>query len=176
GVVHGTRYLDEGDLDEDDEVDSALGDDIAGPNAPTRWQISPLMTIQDQIDVTTFELHVAQWYSGFRQRWITGWLAESEQQRLKAGAGQLWTFENPEDGAGKIGEFGQPAPDAYIKSRKPSLRHAATLSQTPVHELLGELVNLSAEALAAAEAGHERKVDERKTLLGESHEQTLRLA
>jgi len=44
-----------------------------------------------------------------------------------------------------------------------------------VHELLGDLVNLSAEALAAAESGHERKVGERKTLLGESHEQTLRL-
>jgi hypothetical protein len=40
-----------------------------------------------------------------------------------------------------------------------------------VHELIGELINLSAEALAAAEKGHERKVDERETLLGESHEQ-----
>jgi hypothetical protein len=76
----------------------------------------------------------------------------------------------------KVGEFDQTDLDGYIKSREASIRHAATLSQTPVHELIGELVNLSAEALAAAEQGHERKVDERKTLFGESHEQTLRLA
>jgi len=37
-------------------------------------------------------------------------------------------------------------------------------------------VNLSAEALVAAENGRERKVDERKALLGEAHEQTLWLA
>jgi hypothetical protein len=75
-----------------------------------------------------------------------------------------------------VGEFGQTQLGGYIESRKESIRHAATLSQTPVHELIGELVNLSADALAAAEAGHERKVGERQNTLGESHEQTLRLA
>jgi hypothetical protein len=71
----------------------------------------------------------------------------------------------------QLGEFSQTQLDGYIKSREASIRHAAALSQTPAHELVGELVNLSAEALAAAEAGKDRKVDERTTILGEAHEQ-----
>jgi len=176
GVVPVIRYLDEDDLDADDEVSSA-GAIMGWEEAPTRGQISPLMAIQDQIDLTTFGLLVAQHYSAFRQRYVLGWLPESEAEKFKATASSIWAFEN-EGGGGdglSVGEFGQTNLDGYIKSRESSLKHAATLSQTPVHELLGDLVNLSAEALAAAESGHDRKVGERKTLLGESHEQTLRL-
>jgi HPt (histidine-containing phosphotransfer) domain-containing protein len=176
GVVPVVRFLDEDDLDADDEATSEIQNDVYW-DVPARGQIAPLMSIQDQIDLTTFGLLVAQWYSAFRQRYVIGWVPDDEAQKMKAGASQLWTFEDEGDGGDgvKVGEFGQTDLDGYIKSREASLKHAATLSQTPVHELLGELVNLSAEALAAAEAGHERKVDERKTLLGESHEQMLRL-
>lgn len=174
GVTPVVRYLDELDLDADDDVegDPRLGG--ARSDVPLMGQVAPLFSVQDQIDLTTFGLLVAQWYSAFRQRYAIGWTAETEKDKMKAAASQLWTFdENPEDM--KVGEFSETNLDGYIKSREASLRHAATLSQTPVHELIGELVNLSAEALAAAEAGRDRKVDERKTLLGESHEQTLGL-
>lgn len=176
GVTPVVRYLDEDDLDCDDEADAGFADPFWTPT-PTRGQISPLMSLQDQIDLTTFGLLTAQWYSAFRQRYVIGWLAQ-EEDKLKAGASQLWTFEDSPDGEGgvKVGEFGQTDLSGYIESREASMRHSAALSQTPVHELIGELVNLSAEALAAAEAGHDRKVNERKTLLGEAHEQVLRLA
>lgn len=71
----------------------------------------------------------------------------------------------------RLGEFAETTLDGYLRSRESVLKYAATLSQTPVHELIGELVNLSAEALAAAEAGRDRKVEERKVGMGESHEQ-----
>jgi hypothetical protein len=172
GVTPVVRYLDEDDLDADDDVEPAEGNK---EEVPLQGQVSPLMPVQDQIDLTTFGLLVAQWYSAFRQRWAIGWVAEDEKVKAKASASQLWTFdENPKDM--QLGEFAETNLDGYIKSREASLRHAATLSQTPVHELIGELVNLSAEALVAAENGRERKVDERKALLGESHEQTLWLA
>ena len=173
GVTPVVRYLDEEDLDADDDVEPAGSDrDRYGADVPMRGQVAPLIPIQDQIDLTTFGLLVAQWYAAFRQRWAIGWVAEDETEKMKASASQLWTFdENPEDM--KLGEFEQTNLDGYIKSREASLRHAATLSQTPVHELIGELVNLSAEALTAAEAGRDRKVDERQTLLGEAHEQTM---
>jgi hypothetical protein len=171
GVTPVVRYMDEVDLDLSDEVAPAYGTDegmVAG-------QVAPLMKLQDQIDMTTFGLLVAQHYSAFRQRYAIGWVAESETQHMKAAASQLWTFdENPDDMT--LGEFSQTQLDGYIRSREASLRHGATLSQTPVHELIGELVNLSAEALAAAEAGRDRKVDERKSGLGESHEQAFWLA
>lgn len=174
GVTPVVRYLDEDDLDADDDV-NADPMTLTETAKPMRGQVAPIMPIQDQVDLTTFGLLVAQWYSAFRQRYVIGWVTDDEAQKMKAAASQLWTFDDEPDSV-KVGEFGQTDLSGYIDSREASLRHAATLSQTPVHELIGELVNLSAEALAAAEAGRDRKVDERKTLLGESHEQTLRLA
>lgn len=64
----------------------------------------------------------------------------------------------------------------YLQSAEATVRHIATVSQTPPHHLLGQMANLSAEALAAAESGLQRKISERKSSFGESHEQTLRLA
>lgn len=177
GVVPVIRYLDEDDLDADDEVD-----DQSGSNRPVGGQIAPMMSLQDQIDLTTFGLLVAQWYQAFKQRYVIGWVPESEAQAVRMGASRIMYFEDPasDSGAGagdgvKVGEFAQTDLTGYIESRQAVLKYAATLSQTPVHELVGDLVNLSAEALAAAEAGHDAKVSERKTLLGESHEQTLKL-
>lgn len=150
------RYRDTDDLDD-----------------PVVGLVEPLMDLQDQINITSFGLQVAQHYGAFRQRYILGWLAETEQQKLKASASKLWTFEDPEV---KVGEFTETNLSGYIDSREASLRHLATVSQTPAHELLGQLVNLSAEALAAAEAGHRRAVTENETVAGESHEQMLALA
>lgn len=173
GVTPVVRFVDEEDLDEDDDVQPAdTTSRLAEHTTVTRGQIAPLMPLQDQIDLTTFSLQIAQHYGAFRQRYIIGWAAENEQEAVKAAASQVWTFDEEPDSI-KLGEFDQTNLDGYIKSREASLRHAATLSQTPVHELIGELVNLSAEALAAAEAGRDRKVDERKTLLGEAHEQVM---
>lgn len=172
GVTPVVRFLDEEDLDADDEVEPA---DRQSDLPILRGQVSPLFSIQDQIDLTTFNLLVAQHYNGFRQRYIVGWTADSEEERMKAAASQVWTFDEDAD-LMKLGEFEQTDLSGYIESREASLRHGATLSQTPVHELVGQLVNMAAEALAAAEAGKDRKVDERQALAGESWEQALWLA
>ena len=156
GVPPIVRYLNVADLD----------DEVCG-------EVEPLFDLQDQINITTFGLLVAQHYGAFRQRYILGWLAETEEQKLNAGASKLWTFADPDV---KVGEFEQTELAGYLESREAALRHMATVSQTPPHHLLGQLANLSAEALAAAEAGQQRKIAERKVVLGESHEQTLALA
>ena len=135
--------------------------------------VEGLIPLQDQINVTTFGLQVAQHYGAFRQRYIMGWVANSEEQALTASARKLWTFEDSEV---KVGEFQQTDLRGYIDSREASLKHLATISQTPAHELLGQLVNLGAEALAAAESSRTRKVKERQTSFGESWEQVLELA
>lgn len=148
-------------LSEIDEDDIIQGD------------VEPLITLQDQINMTTFELLVAQHFGAFRQRYIMGWMAETETEALKVGADKLMLFEDPDV---KVGEFAQTDLKGYIDSREASLRHLATTSQTPAHELLGQLVNLSAEALDQVEASFRRKIDERQTTMGESWEQVLELA
>lgn len=145
----------------------------ADPEAVSRGEVEPLIPLQDQINVTTFGLLVAQHYGAFRQRYIIGWLAESEAKALEASARKLWTFEDPDV---KVGEFGQADLRGYLESREAALRALATVSQTPAHELLGQLVNLSAEALAAMERSHRAKVAERQVVFGEAWEQALELA
>jgi hypothetical protein len=170
------RYRDAEDLDLEDEAEPEVSAGLAGfATSQTRvvaGQVAPLMPLQDQINLTSFSLKAAEWYSAFRQRWIVGWTPEKADQKMRAAASQLWTFDEMPDDV-QLGEFAETTLDGFLRSREAALKYAATLSQTPVHELVGELVNLSAEALAAAEAGRDRKVDERKTGLGESHEQTF---
>jgi hypothetical protein len=175
GVTPVVRYLEVQDPDWDDEPTNEA---FAGAYAQDRQvigQVAGLMTIQDQIDLITFNLLVAQHYSAFRQRFVIGWLAPDEQTRMKMGASTWLTFEDAPDQV-KVGDLEATPLDGYLESRNASFRQAASLSQTPAHELIGDLVNLSAEALAAAEAGRDRKVADRQTTIGESHEQTLALA
>lgn len=137
--------------------------------------VEPLCELQDQVNVTSFGLLVAQHYGAFRQRYILGWIADSEAQALKTGASRLMMFEDgPNDIS--VGEFAQTELRGYIESREASIRHLATVSQTPVHELMGQFVNLSAEALEAARASHHAGVEENRIAAGEAWEQVLRLA
>lgn len=156
GVTPVIRYRETSDLDD-----------------PVVGLVKPLIALQDQINVTTFGLMVAQHFGAFKQRWVIGWLAETELEQIKVSASRLMSFEDTEV---KVGEFAQTDLSGYIDSREATLRHLSTVSQTPAHELLGQLVNLSAEALAAAEASSRRASTEYRTVIGESHEQALALA
>ena len=173
GYVPIVRYVPFEDLDSDDEpipvraVGSAQNTTTA---VMTAGEVAPLMTLQDQTDVSSFALKSAEWYTGFRQRWVKGWIPENRSAKMKSAASQLWSFEEHPDEI-ELGEFSQTELEGMLRSRESVLKYAATLSETPVHELVGELVNLSAEALAAAEAGRDRKIELAKTSLGESHEQ-----
>lgn len=163
GVCPVVRYLNEVDLDEDEAV--------AG-------EVEPLIELQDQVNSTTFNLLMAQQYTAFRQRWVTGMApaADSEGRPIepfRPGVDRLWVAE---DETTKFGEFGATDLTGYLESRKESITEMATISQTPPYYLLGVVANLSAESLAAARDGLDRKIDERKSTFGESHEQTLRLA
>ncbi|MEU5950336.1 phage portal protein [Micromonospora sp. NPDC047465] len=180
-VPHGSpwtpvvRYRDAEDLDLDDDAEPEVlagGPGGLGELRMVTGQVAPLIPLQDQINLTSFSLRAAEWYSAFRQRWIAGWTPPSSDAKMRAAASQMWTFEeHPDDIA--LGEFSQTELRGYLESRESGMKYAATLSQTPVHELTGQLVNLSAEALAAAEIGRERKADERQTGLGASHLQTM---
>jgi hypothetical protein len=162
GVCPVVRYLNGDDLDGDDCV---------------RGEVEPLLEMQDQLNSTTFNLLMAQQYAAFRQRWVTGMVPTDEEGVAKApfaaAVDRLWVAEDTDV---KFGEFGATELSGYLQSAEATVRHIATVSQTPPHHLLGQMANLSAEALAAAESGLQRKIGERKSSFGESHEQTLRLA
>jgi hypothetical protein len=162
GVCPVVRYLNGEDLDGDDCV---------------RGEVEPLFEMQDQLNATTFNLLMAQQYAAFRQRWIAGMVVTDEdgspRSPFQAAVDRLWVAEDPDV---RFGEFSQTDLSGYLQSIEATIRNIATVSQTPPHHLLGQMANLSAEALAAAESGLQRKIAERKSSFGESHEQMLRLA
>ncbi len=158
GVTPIVRFRNHEDLDDDSCL---LG------------EVEPLMPLQDQIDATTFGLMVAQHFQAFKQRYIIGWTGLDENTAAQTSASRLWAFEDQDI---KVGEFGEVNLGGYLDSRTATTELLATISQTPPHHLLGKMINLSAEALAAAESGQRRKIAERETTWGEAWEQALRLA
>jgi hypothetical protein len=81
-----------------------------------------------------------------------------------------------EDSDTKFDSLDETPLDGFIKAIELGFRHMAALSQTPPHHILGEISNLSAEALDAAERALTRKVDEFKASFGESWERVFRVA
>lgn len=138
-------------------------------------EIAAIKPLQDQLDETTFDLKVAERYAAFRQRYVIGWSTDDESEAVELASQRLMTFDADPDQV-KMGEFEQTDLKGYLDSRRATLENFGIVSQVPPHNLVGQMVNLSAEALVAAEAGHTRKIDDRETSFGESWEQALRLA
>lgn len=163
GVCPVVRYLDSfGDLDD-------------GPEGVV-W---PMLPAQRQLNQTTFGLSMAELYEAFRQRWVTGMAIPEDAdgnpvEPWNAAVNRVWHAESPDT---KFGDFAETNLSGYLDSRDKTLLYVASARQIPPHSLVvGNAVsNVSAEALAALEAGHQQDIAEHKTSFGESNEQLLRL-
>lgn len=160
GRVPVVRFVGKEDLDYDD----------------LQFTIEELMQLQDQINLTTFGLLVVQHYGAFPHRFISGWTPDATDKEEMAKAGQPNRYTYFDNADTKVFELQGANLQGYIDSRRDAMRNMAAISQTPAHELRGELINLSAEALAAAEAAERRKTTMYQTGFGESWEQVLGLA
>lgn len=137
----------------------------------------------DRINYKVFSGLVALTWSGFPIRYLIGdpILYEKDEQGqdrkdapippAKALADAFLQLENPD---AKVGQL----PEADISNYSPDqdIEHLAALTKTPANYLLGKMVNVSADALRAAEAGLISKVRRHHRSLGEAWEETLRLA
>ena len=152
--------------------------------------VAPLIRIQDRINEIVFTLMIALQYGAFRQRWAAGLVIPVDEEEtlpdgspnpnygrpiepFKAAVDRLWVTDNPD---AKFGEFGQTDVRGHLDSYTSTVKTLASVSQISPMVLMGDLVNLSAEALAAATDTTQRKINEYETLFGESWEQVFRLA
>lgn len=152
-------------------------------------EIEPVISIQDRIVDATFTLQMVAKYGAFPQRWIAGMsatpLTDTDGNPVLDGDGNpvFPTIKSyidhilmADDADTKFGQFAAADLRQYVEALEAHIRHLAAITQTPPHYLLGALVNLSADALAAAESGLQRKIREKREVLGEGYEQALRLA
>lgn len=149
------RYLADEDLDD-----------------PVRGDVETIMPLQDQVNLITFHLLVAEHYGAHGRKIFIGQMVEQLEEQLRASASSSLTVRaKPQDF--DVKEVSQTQLDGFIDSRESAVRYMSAISQTPTHELLGNLANIAAEALVESKESNARKVAERKTIMGEGHEQLL---
>lgn len=91
---------------------------------------------------------------------------------IKMNSKRLLVAEDPETEFGTLDETNLAPLLAALDQR---IKHLAAISQTPPTYFMGELANLSAEALQAAEISKKRRDDEARMALGEMYERNIRL-
>lgn len=166
--------------------------------------VEPMIPLQDRINQTIFDLLVAQTYTSHEVRFVTGMAPPLQRELLDEAGNVTLDPELAVDSRPKLDAAGNPVPAALnhnarrflfaedadtkfgslpggplsglIDSVDMSIRHMAAVSQTPPHHLLGQIANLSAEALLAAETSLARMVAEFRAGFGESWERVFRLA
>lgn len=143
----------------------------------TPGDVEPFIPVASRIDQTTFDRLVVQRFGAWVIRTVSGMkkpdsATEAAAARLLLKLEDLLIAENADT---KFGSIPATPLDGFIAAHDSDIRVLAAVSQTPAHEMLGSIANLSAEALAAARASLTARIDERKLPFGESHERTLRL-
>jgi len=136
-------------------------------------EVERLIPVQDRLNQTVFDLLVAQTFAAAPQKYIAGLVADDDDSLASALAKRVWTLDGADT---KVGQLPGADLSHLVSSIDNTLRVYGIISQTPPNYLLGEMVNIAAEALVAADASLAMKVEDRKTLHGESHENTFRLA
>lgn len=141
-------------------------------------EIEPFIPILARLDQTTFDRLVVQRFASWIVRTISGMAQPDTEEAAAAKRLELSVRDIliAEDADTKFGSLPATSLDGFIEANKADIYVLAAASQTPAHEMLGQMANLSAEALAAARASAKAKLEERKMPFGEAHEQTLRAA
>lgn len=141
-------------------------------------EVEPFIDLAARIDKTIFDRLMTQHYASWKVRTVAGMaIPDTEEQQnaslLKLRQDDILWAEDPDT---KFGTLDASSLEPFIGAAKSDIQALAAASQTPTHNLTGDMVNLSAEALAAARASLTQKVYERQKSFGKSHAQTLRLA
>lgn len=153
-------------------------------------EVEPFIPTAQRINKTAYDRLLAQHYNSWKVKYVTGLelptvadeygnptgevdQAEAEKLKLKLAQDDILVAEEPDS---KFGTLDATALEPFVTSWRSDIEALAAVSQTPAHALTGQLVNLNAEALAAARAPLTQKVFEREKNAGASYARVLRLA
>lgn len=133
--------------------------------------------VQDRINSTILDRMVISRMQAYRQRWMKGGKITDEEGNplppFDPGADLLWAVE---DEKAEFGDFEATDIRPLLEATKADVNDLAAISRTPPHYLLGALINVSGDALTAAETGLVSKVRDRMVSWGESWEDVDRVA
>lgn len=145
-------------------------------------EVEPFIPLAAKINKTDFDRLLAQHFQSWQVRYATGMAMPDDQEQANADAAaaklrirheDILIAEDPE---AKFGVLPGTPLDGLIAAKRSDVETLAAASQTPTSALTGDLINISSDGLVAARAQLDQKLAERKTSLGRSHAQALRLA
>lgn len=150
------------ELQESDSGDNPLGEVPLVPfynrprmlkePRPEFWQVIP---IQRRINKTLLDRMVMQELGAFKAKWATGLevpvdpVTGEQVEPFQSAIDRLFLNENPD---GKFGQFDAEDIRMMLAAVEADVQHAAAIVPTPPDYLLGEMTNISAEGLKAAQA------------------------
>lgn len=148
-------------------------------------EVDPFIPAAARINKTSYDRLLAQHFNSWKVRTIAGIdlpeneddpdaeRREMEQQKMRLRQEDILISE---DSGTKFGTLDSTLLDTFVTAWHSDVEALAAVSQTPAHALTGQLVNLNAEALAAARSPLTQKVYERQVNAGASYGRMLRLA
>lgn len=146
-------------------------------------EVEPYIDSISRMNQTTLDRHVVERFGAWVVRWATGLetpIAEDGEVDVEAQQAQKLklSIEDILVSSGKDTKFGTlegTDMTPYIKAEEWQARNLAVISQSTPSQFVGQVENLSADAIAALNAPHRGKVSRHKTNLGEQAERLFRL-
>jgi hypothetical protein len=146
-------------------------------------EFAGVLDIQDRVNLGVLNRMAASRYSGFRQKWVKGHKFAKKvdpatgiavvDQPFVPGPNSVWASE------GENTMFGQlDATDlsGFLKEHASDVRDMLIISQTPAYYYAGDLINISADTVAALDLLHVAKCREHIAAFGEGLEDVMALA
>lgn len=147
----------------------------------TVGEVEPYIDMIARLNQTTLDRLIVQRFGAWVVRWATGLVVPEGAENDPEAAAALKMRLGIEDilvSPGKDTRFGtlDPTPmDPYVTVAEWQARELAVLSQSTPSQFVGQVENLSADAIAALNAPHRGKVSRFKNRLGEQAERLFRL-
>jgi hypothetical protein len=116
-------------------------------------------------------------YGAFPQKWMAGGEIAKDANGnplLRSSVDGLLHASGDSGETARFGTFAAAQVADVAVGLDKNIRDLAATAQIPPHYLLGNVINMSAEGIAAAETGYQRNIEEHKEAMGEGYELSLR--
>lgn len=160
-------------------------------------ELADVTDAQDRINKTIADRLMTQDFGAFPQKWANNWGEDEDEDDAFDSPAPAVVDPDGEAVAAKLpgaeidigrdrllvatgnttfGQFAAAPLDPYSNAKSEDVKDIASRTRTPSQYLLGEIVNVSGEALQAAESGLVAKVKQRQRPFAEGIEEVMRLA
>ena len=156
----------------------------------TSGVIMPIIPMQDRVNQAVFSTNITADFGAFKVRTAAGLQVNFKidpetgealidpvtgkpvPEPIAVSQARMLVSGNPDT---RFGQLDETPLAGYLLNEDQAVKNLAAVAQFPLHALLGNVSNLSAEALNALEAQFMRFLQHLHTSWGESHEQLFRL-